>query len=102
MQNLFFRGCSIYHLKQSADQVMNKRKLPNKVIEGIFRKWFSIYCTKGVLSQKKRGLKGMSTKLRENTKNYKYAYPESNKVVYGACEQESEEKIKILILNMQK
>ena len=32
-------------------------------------------------------------KLCENTKNYKYAYPGSNKVVYGACEQESEEKI---------
>ena len=28
---------SIYHLKKSG-QVMNKRKLPNKVIEGIFRK----------------------------------------------------------------
>ena len=27
--------------------------------------------------------------------NYKYAYPGSNKVVYGVCEQESEEKIKI-------
>ena len=32
-------------------------------------------------------------KLCKNTKNYKYAYPGSNKVVYGACEQESEEKI---------
>ena len=29
----------------------------------------------------------------ENTKKYKYAYPGSNKVVCGACEQESEEKI---------
>ena len=34
----------------------------------------------------------MYTKLCENTKNYKSAYPGSNKVVYGACEQESEEK----------
>ena len=25
--------------------------------------------------------------------NYKYAHPGPNKVVYGACEQESEEKI---------
>jgi hypothetical protein len=25
-------------------------------------------------------------KLCENTKNYKSAYPGSNKVVYGACE----------------
>ena len=32
--------------------------------------------------------------LCENTKNYKYAYPGSNKVVYGACEQESEEEEK--------
>ena len=31
-------------------------------------------------------------KLCENTKNYKSAYPGSDKVVYGACEQESEEK----------
>ena len=31
-------------------------------------------------------------KLCENTKNYKYAYPGANKFVYGACEQESEEK----------
>ena len=31
------------------------------------------------------------TKLCENTKNYKSAYPGSNKNVYGACEQESEE-----------
>ena len=31
-------------------------------------------------------------KLCENTKNYKSAYPGSNKVVYRACEQESEEK----------
>ena len=35
---------------------------------------------------------GMITKLCENTKNYRYAYPGSNKVVNGACEQESEEK----------
>ena len=34
----------------------------------------------------------MYNKLCENTKNSKYAYPGSNKVVYGACEQESEEK----------
>ena len=32
------------------------------------------------------------SKLCENTKNYKFAFPGSNKVVYGACEQESEEK----------
>ena len=32
-------------------------------------------------------------KLCENTKKYKHAYPGSNKFVYGACEQESEEKI---------
>ena len=31
-------------------------------------------------------------KLCENTKNFKSAYPGSNKVVYGACEQDSEEK----------
>ena len=36
--------------------------------------------------------RGLIIKLCENTKNYKYAYPRSNKVVYGACEQESEEK----------
>ena len=30
------------------------------------------------------------SKLCENTKKYNYAYPGSNKVVYGACEQESE------------
>ena len=30
--------------------------------------------------------------LCENTKKYEYAYPGSNKVVYGAWEQESEEK----------
>ena len=35
----------------------------------------------------------MDSKLCENTKNYKYAYSGSNKVVYVACEQESEEKI---------
>ena len=34
----------------------------------------------------------MYTKLCKNTKNYKYAYPGSNKVVYWAREQESEEK----------
>ena len=35
-------------------------------------------------------------------KKYKYAYPGSNKVVYGACEQESEEKnSKFWYLNMQ-
>ena len=33
-----------------------------------------------------------NSKLCENTKNYKYAYPGSNKVVNGAFEQESEEK----------
>ena len=32
------------------------------------------------------------SKLCENTNNYKSAYPGSNKVVYWACEQESEEK----------
>ena len=38
-------------------------------------------------------LKGtLKSKLCENTKNYKYAHPGPNKVVYGACEQESEEK----------
>ena len=35
-------------------------------------------------------------KLCENTKNYKSAYPGSNKIVYMACEQESEEKIQNL------
>ena len=34
----------------------------------------------------------LAIKLCENTKSYKSAYPGSNKVVYGACEQESEEK----------
>ena len=34
----------------------------------------------------------MVIKLCENTKNYKSAYPGSNKVVHGAYEQESEEK----------
>ena len=44
----------------------------------------------------------MSNKLCENTKNYKSAYPGSNKVVYGACEQVSEEKnLKFWFLNMQ-
>ena len=38
----------------------------------------------------------LSSKLCENTKYYKYAYTGSNKVVYGACEQESEEKIQNL------
>ena len=45
----------------------------------------------------------MSTtiKLCENTKNYKFACPGANKVVYGACEQESEEKnSKFWFLNM--
>ena len=37
----------------------------------------------------------MYIKLCENTKNCKYAYPGSNKVVYGDCEQESEEKMLI-------
>ena len=41
-------------------------------------------------------------KLCENTKNYKFACPGANKVVYGACEQESEEKnSKFWFLNMQ-
>ena len=40
-------------------------------------------------------MSSLRSKLCEDTKNYKYAYPGSNKVVYGACEQESEEKIKI-------
>ena len=30
----------------------------------------------------------MYTKLCENTKNYKFAYPGSNKVVFGTWEQE--------------
>jgi hypothetical protein len=34
----------------------------------------------------------LHSKLCENTKNYKFACPGANKVVYGACEQESEEK----------
>ena len=34
----------------------------------------------------------MLIKLCENTKNYKSAYPGSNKVVYGVCEEEFEEK----------
>ena len=33
----------------------------------------------------------MYVQLFENTNNYKHAYSGSNKVVYGACEQESEE-----------
>ena len=32
-------------------------------------------------------------KVCENTKNYKYAYSGSNKVLYGACKQKSEEFI---------
>ena len=40
------------------------------------------------------------SKLCENTKNYKYAYPGSNKVVYGACEQDSE--IICTILHIEK
>ena len=39
---------------------------------------------------------------KKQTKNYNYAYPGSNKVVYRACEQESEEKIKILIFEYAK
>ena len=43
------------------------------------------------------GLKALAyIKLCENTKNYKYANPGSNKVVYGACEQEFERKKNIL------
>ena len=43
------------------------------------------------------------SKLCENKKNYKSAYPGSNKVAYGACEQESEEKkFKILIFECAK
>ena len=42
------------------------------------------------------------TKLCENAKNYKSAYPGSNKVVYGACEQESKENnSKFRFLNVQ-
>ena len=44
----------------------------------------------------------LHSKLYENTKNYKSAYPGSNKVVYGACEQESEEKIQNLIFECAK
>ena len=36
----------------------------------------------------------LNSKLCENTKIYKYAHPGSNKVVYGACEQESEQEEK--------
>ena len=35
-------------------------------------------------------------------KNYKSAYPGSNKVVYGACEQESAKKFKIMVLEYAK
>ena len=41
-------------------------------------------------------------KLCENTKNYKSAYPGSNKVVHGACEQESKGKNFILIFEYAK
>ena len=41
-------------------------------------------------------------KLCENTKNYQYDFPGSNNVVYGACEQESEEKnFRFWFLSMQ-
>ena len=41
--------------------------------------------------------KNVTIYVKKNTKNYKYAYPVSDKVEYGACEQESEEKIQNFI-----
>ena len=38
----------------------------------------------------------------ENTKNYKYAYPGSNKVVYGACNKNPKKKLKISIFENAK
>ena len=40
-----------------------------------------------------RFIYSLHSKLCENTKNYKSAYPGSNKVVYGVCEEFEENNL---------